>query len=396
MAKSTKKIDHSARDHALLSASGATRWMNCTPSPQIESKYEKKSSPYAEEGTLAHEFAELNLKLQLELITKSQYNKLVKPFKANKHYTSDMEEHVQVHIDYVIEQYNDAKRRTPDAVILIEEKLDFSEYVEDGFGTSDDTIIADGVLEVIDFKYGKGVKVYAKENPQGMLYGLGALTANELLYDIDTVRITITQPRLDSISSWDISAEDLKKWGEEIVKPKAKLAFAGEGELKPGEWCKFCKAKVRCKALAEENLKIAQEEFSDPKKLSDKELIDAYSKFKQIQDWMKGVGEYLLEEALTGKKWPDHKLVTGKSNRAWTDVEKAEEILKKKRFKKADYMSTPKLLGITAIEKLVGKPQFNVLMSEVVHKPQGKPTLVHEDDPREEFSISDAKSDFSD
>lgn len=389
-------IDHSSRDHALLSASGSKRWLNCTPSPRMESKFENKSSKYGEEGTLAHEFAELNLKLQLSLISKREYNKLVKPFKESEYYSTEMEDYVQIHVDYVIAQYMEAKRKTEDAVLLIEEKVDFSDFVKDGFGTTDNSIIADGTLEVIDFKYGKGVKVYAENNTQGMLYGLGSLRANELSYDIHTVKITIVQPRLDSISSWEISAEDLYEWAEGELKEKAALAFKGEGELNPGEWCRFCRARNRCKALAEKTLEIAKEEFSDPELMTDEEIIDIYKKFPVVASYMKSIQEYLLSEALEGKKWPEHKLVAGKSNRAWTDKEKAEEILKKKKFRKSEYMSQPSLLGITAIEKLLGKSEFPIVMADVVHKPVGKPTLVHESDRRPEYNVTSAEDDFKD
>jgi len=392
---SQKKIDHSARAHALLSASGSSRWMNCTPSPVLESKFESHSSFYGEEGTLAHEFAELNLKLQLSLVTKTEYNKLVKPFKANLHYSGEMETEVQKHVDYVIQQFTEAKRLTKDSILMIEQKVNYSEYVEEGFGTCDDVIIADRVLEVIDLKYGKGIRVSAKDNPQLKLYGLGALCENEILFDIDVVRLTIVQPRLDSISSWEISVKDLKEWAEKELKPKAKLAFKGKGELNSGEWCRFCKAAPRCSALAKQSLEVAKEEFSDPKVLTDNQLIEAYKKFSTISSWMKEVSSYLLAEALAGKTWPEHKLVQGRSNRVWTDTERIEEILKKKKFSRKDYLSQPSLLGIGAIEKLVGKDKFHSMFESLYDKPPGKPTLVPETDRRPEFSVSDAKSDFS-
>lgn len=389
-------VDHGSRSHALLSASGSSRWLNCTPSPRLESEFENTTSSYAEEGTLAHEFAELNLKLQLNLISKREYNKLIKPFKANEYYSSDMEEHVQKHVDYVIQQYTEAKRITEDAVLMIEQKVDYSEYVEEGYGTCDDTIVADGVLEVIDFKYGKGVKVYSEENTQGKLYGLGAYLENSLLFDIHTIRITIVQPRLDHISSWEISVEDLIKWAEDEVRPKAKMAFAGEGETKAGSWCRFCKVQSRCRTLAEQNLQVAKKEFQDPNLLTDEELIENYKLFPQIQAWTKSVSDYLLKEALAGKDWPEHKLVVGRSNRVWVDPDKVESKLKAKRFKKPDYMTTPKLLGITAIEKLVGKGKFYEVLGDLVDKPQGKPTLVHESDKRDPYQVTDARSDFAD
>ena len=390
-----KKVDHGARKHALLSASGASRWINCTPSPRLEENFADNTTSYAAEGTLAHEFAELGLRLAIKQISKKEYNASVSQFLKNPLYSDEMEDEVQKHIDYVLQQFTEAKRLTKDALLLIEEKVDLTYFIEDGFGTCDDVIIADGTMEVIDLKYGKGVRVSAEDNSQLKLYALGALRAHELMYDIHTVRMTIVQPRLDSISSWEMSAKDLNAWGEDIVKPKAELAYAGEGEQIPGEWCRFCKAKARCKALANQSMEIAKHEFADPMLLTDEELIEAYKIAPQIQDWINGISEYLLTEAINGKKWPEYKLVEGRSNRQWIDTEKVEEKLKENNFKESDFLVS-KLAGITAIEKLVGKSNFGPLLNDLVVKPQGKPTLVPESDKRPEFGIAQAQFDFSD
>lgn len=389
------QVDHGTRKHALLSASGASRWINCTPSPRLEEQFTNVETSYAEEGTLAHEFAELGIRKAMKQLTAKQYKAQTDPLYKSPLYSDEMDEEVQKHIDYVLAQYTEAKRKTKDALLLIEEKVDLTYFIEDGFGTCDDVIIADGTMEVIDLKYGKGVKVSAEDNSQLKLYGLGALRAHELMYDIHTVRLTIVQPRLDNISSWEISAEDLNKWGEEIVKPKAELAYAGEGEQAPGEWCRFCKAKGRCKALAEQNLEIAKHEFADPQLLSDKELIEAYKLMPQLQDWINGVAEYLLHEAVhNNKKWPEYKLVEGRSNRMWANAEKVEAVLKENNFNE-DEILVSKLAGITAIEKVVGKANFNTLLGELVVKPQGKPTLVPETDKRPAYGLAQAQSDFS-
>ena len=376
--------------------------MNCTPSPRLEEDFEEKTSPFAEGGTLAHEFAEINLQLQLKIITKRKYNSLAKPLKAHKFYSEEMEEYVQEHVDYVIQQFTEAKRKTQGAILSIEEKIDLTHYIEDGFGTNDDVIIADGVLEVIDLKYGKGVRVEAKENSQLKLYGLGALRHHELSFDIHTVKLTVTQPRLNSISTWSISVEDLKAWGEEVVKPKAIEAYAGEGEQAAGDWCRFCKAKPKCKALATFSLEAVKRDFEtldceveDPKLLTDDELIRIFKAGSQIKTWLESLSSYVFEEALNGKKWPEHKLVAGRSVRKWTDASKVQEILLENKYVLDDITSAPKLLGIGKIEKLVTKKKFNILLGKVVEKPEGKPTLVHQTDKRPEInSGSDFDDDF--
>jgi hypothetical protein len=395
-------IDHGSRAHALLSASGASRWLNCTPSPRLEESFEEKTSPFAEEGTLAHEFAEINLQLQLKIISKRKYNILAKPLKAHEFYSEEMEEYVQDHVDYVKQQFTAAKRKTQGAILSIEEKIDLTYYIEDGFGTNDDVIIADNVLEVIDLKYGKGVRVDAKENSQLMLYGLGALRHHELSFDIDTVRLTVTQPRLNSISTWEISVEDLKAWGETVVKPKAIEAYAGDGKQAAGDWCRFCKAKPKCKALAAFSLEAVKRDFADdleckvedPKLLTDDELIKIFKVGSQIKTWLESLSSYVYEEAINGKKWPEHKLVHGRSVRKWTDAEKVKTILLENKYELDKITSAPKLLGIGKIEKLVTKKKFGILLGKVVEKPEGKPTLVHETDKRQEIIDNSVEDDF--
>jgi hypothetical protein len=391
MKKQEESIDHSARAHALLSASGASRWINCTPSARLEEKFENKNTSFSEEGTLAHEFAELNLKKQLKLITPKQYSTLVAPFLANEYYSPEMETEVQKHVDYVIQQFTAAKRVTKDALLLIEEKVDFSHLVEGGFGTCDDNIIADGVLEVIDLKYGKGVIVSAEDNSQLKLYAIGALRATELLYDIHTVRLTIVQPRLDSISSWEMSVDDLYKWGEEVVKVKAEKAYAGEGEQITGDWCRFCKAKAKCRALADESLEVAKHEFADPNLLSDSELLEVFKKSDLISSWLDSVTAHIFQSALEGKKWEGYKLVEGRSVRTWKDEEAIKERLRLD-YDPTDYINE-KLAGIGQIEKLVGKTNFTTLLGDLIIKPAGKPTLAPESDKRPE--LAQAKDDFA-
>lgn len=387
-------MEHAGRKHALLSASGASRWLHCTPSARLEEKFaQSASSVYAEEGTLAHEFGDINLRFYLGHIDQKTFNAEVKKLRANKLYTSEMEGEVEKYTSYVKEAFAEAKSRTPDAVLLIEERLDFSHLVENGFGTGDACIIADGVLEVIDLKYGQGIKVDATANPQLLLYGIGALRVFDLAYQIDKVKLTIVQPRLDSISSWEDFSEEIITWGEEVVKPKAAKAYSGEGEKEAGEWCKWCKVKAMCATLAKRNTDLAKLDFEEPHLLTDKQILGVYSQIPMLVDWAKAVETHMLKEALNGKKWEGLKVVEGKSNRKWADEEKVERELLREGFVKVDFTTT-KLKGLTDIEKLVGKKEFPKLLGPHIIKPIGKPTLAPESDKRPAMGLDQAKIDF--
>lgn len=394
-------INHTGRAHALLSASGASRWMKCTPSARLEEEYPSQSSVFAQEGTLAHEFAETILRRLMGQIDENVYLATLENLRSSELYTDEMEEQVQKYVDHVIESYAEAKSITPDALMLIEEKVDLTHYIEDGFGSCDDVIIADNLLIVEDLKYGKGVRVDAQDNSQLKLYALGALRRYEMHYDIETVRMSIIQPRLDHISTWEISAKDLVAWGETVVKPTAKKAYAGEGEFCAGDWCRWCKAAPKCKALADFSIEVAKTEFintenpkeSDPSSLSDEELTELYLKIPIIEIWINRVSEYMLSSAVNGKNFKGLKLVEGRSVRAWKDTEQVEQVLKEQLSE--DEIYNKKLQGIGAIEKLLGKAKFNELLGDLVVKPQGKPTLVHESDKRGEIGLTSAKNDFA-
>ena len=393
--KMKKEINHTERAHALLSASGASRWIACTPSPRLEENFENKSSSFAEEGTLAHEFAELTLLAKLKLITNSEFEVAAKPHFLNPLYNETMLDYVKIHTDYVIQQFTEAKRLTPDAVLLIEKKVDITHLIEEGFGTCDVIIIADGTMEVIDLKYGMGIRVSAEENSQLKLYASGALEEYEMLYDIHTVRLTITQPRMDSISSWEISTEDLIKWGQDVVKPKALEAYEGKGDQVVGEHCHFCRAAPKCKAQLELAKATAQKAFTDDEVqlISDEELIDMYAKIPLIKKWFDKVTDHLYQEALDGKKWEGYKLVDGQSRRGWIDEQAAIDVLQSD-YDERHYLST-KLKGIGDIEKLVGKKEFPVLLGEVVGFKKTAPSLVPESDKRPALGIDQAKMDYS-
>lgn len=387
------KGDHKSRKHALLSASGASRWMNCTPSPRLEESFRETTSEFAEEGTLAHEIAEATLRQELGLINARSFSAKIRELRKSKFYTPEMDDEVRKHVDYVQEQFLAAKTQTKGAIILVEERVDLTEFIEDGFGTCDTNIIADGVLEVIDLKYGKGVRVKAENNAQLMLYGLGALMKYDLMYDIDTVKLTITQPRMDSISSWEIPKDELLRWGEEEVKSKAELAYEGAGEQITGSWCQFCKAKPRCKALEADALEMAKHDFADHSLLTDQEMVEIYGKASIIIDWLNGVSKYMLVEAINGKVWEGLKLVEGRSTRRWTDEEEVIEILKKLDYKEKDYVNK-KLAGIGQIEKLLGKADFPILMDRVIIKPKGAANLVEASDKRPPYIVATAADDF--
>lgn len=389
-----ERQEHSNRSHALLAASRASRWMNCPPSARLEEKMDESApSKYAEEGTLAHELAEVMLRGRFRLLPADDCTKEVRRLKKNPLYSDEMKTYLDVYLDYVTEQYRVAIQSTPDAVISLEERLDFSRWVEQGFGTGDAIVIADGVMEVIDLKYGKGVEVFAERNPQLMLYGLGALEAFDMLFGIKTVKLTIVQPRQERIDSWSISAEDLYIWGDEEVKPKAALAYEGKGEMKCGHWCKWCRVKPLCAKMAETNLELAKDEFKEPQLLSDDRLVEVFTQLPMLKDWAESVAEYLLKQAIAGKEVPGYKVVEGRTQRKWADEAQVREILSADHDP-SEFMVT-KLAGIPAIEKLL-KKDFQPLLGDLVVIPQGSPTLVPLSDKRPAMNgLSQAKAEFS-
>ena len=387
---------HSDRAHALLSASGASRWLNCPPAPRLEELFPDETSPFAEEGTLAHELCEISLRLALNLITKKDFDKAFKKLSKSELFSDEMVEHAETYVNYVIEEFRAAQMTTSDARLLIEEKIDLRDLIRDGFGTGDVCIITDGVLHIIDLKYGKGVKVSASENSQLKLYGWGALNTYGIAYDIHTVCLHIVQPRLDHIDSWSIVKIDLIRWAEEKVRPAAELAYRGEGEMQAGDWCRWCKAKARCKCLADASLEAAKKDFKDTRLLNDEELITIYHQLDRITGWVQAVESYVLSEAIAGKDWPGLKLVEGRSIRTWSNPEEATNLLLSKGFAQDEVINS-KIKGIGDIEKLVGKKVFPDLLGPYVVKPQGKPTLAPIDDKRPKWvenQVRQAQSDF--
>ncbi|MBU5594891.1 DUF2800 domain-containing protein [Amphibacillus sp. MSJ-3] len=389
------EINHAERAHATLSASGAHRWMACTPSAMLEKDLPDTTSEFAKEGTTAHELSEIYLSHEIGEINKSTRTRRINRFKKeNAYYSQEMIDYVEKYVDIVVEKINEAKARSDDAVILLEQRLDFSEWVPRGYGTGDVVIISDGHLEVVDLKYGKGVEVSAVENEQLRLYGLGAFNQFDMLYDIETVSMTIVQPRLDNLSTETLEAETLVEWAKTEVKPKADLAWSGEGEFVAGDHCRFCKLKATCRARAEENLKMAQYEFDKPAELSLDEIGQILFKAGELQKWAKDIEKYAFDQAEKhGKKVPGWKLVEGRSNRKYADEAKVLSTLKVDY--ELDSIAPRKILGITAMEKAIGKKVFAEKLSDLVIKPAGKPTLVPEGDKRPELnSTASAQADF--
>ena len=398
--RSSAPKQHSTRAHALLSASGASRWINCTPSAKLEDEYgERKSSTYAQEGTLAHELSELYLlKDTLGRINEQDFNNRLEEIMANDLFSEEMLGVVPLYTDYCADSLAEAKAVNPLAVMEIEQKLDLTEYVPESFGTADCVIINDNLMEVIDLKYGKGVPVYAEWNKQLMLYALGALREYDTMYDISEVRVTIVQPRINNISSWQISVEELKKWADEELKPKADLAFEGKGELNAGDWCRFCAVRNQCRKLYEQQLEIAKHEFAAPELLTDEEIADIVRRTPKLIEWANSIAEYAQTKALNeNKEWPGLKLVEGISRRKWLDEDKAmDAIFARCPELSEDEILTAKLKPITSIEKIIGKARFAEILSDVVIKPQGKPTLVPLEDKRPAMGLSQAQLDFKD
>lgn len=374
--------------HALLGGSNAHRWLVCTPSAQLEAKFPDRSGESAKEGTFAHELADLYLSERQGLPVNPRIRRLkAGTTEYGDFYSPDMEENVEAYVDLLDAKYQQALKADKNAILLHEEKLDFSSWVPYGFGRGDAIIIADGVMEIIDFKYGATVSVEAKNNPQMRLYALGAYSTYGWLYDIDCVQMTIFQPRNGGEKSETITTKELLSWGE-TIKPIATQAYKGKGELSPGDHCRFCRASPRCRALKEHNLQLAADYGvdADPRLLSDKEVADVLSRIEMLTVWANKVKAYAQEEAVdNGRVFPGYKLVAGRSVRKIEDAAKAEALLEEAGYKKADILKT-ELLTISKLEKLVGKKKLAKLLDDVIVKPPGKPTLVPDSDPRPVFN----------
>lgn len=368
-------------NHALLSASASHRWLHCPPSVRLSENYEDKESDFAAEGTDAHALCEYKLLLALGM-------KVDDPTKNLTWFNEEMDECATGYAAFVLEQVESIKQNCTDPIVLIEQRVDFSRWVKDGFGTADCIIASDKTLRIIDYKHGRGVLVEANENPQMQCYALGALELFDNIYDIDTISMTIYQPRRDNVSTFNQPKEDLYKWADEILKPTADLAFAGNGNFICGEWCGFCKAKYDCRARSEANMELAKYDFQLPLLLEDKEIEDILSRIDDFNSWVSDIKDYALQQAISGKTWSGWKLVEGRSNRKYTNEKTVANTVSKAGFDPYEH----KVLSVTAMQKLLGKSCFNELLTTYIEKPQGKPTLVPESDKRP--AINTAKNDF--
>ena len=399
----------SPNDHAVLSPSSASRWLACTPSARLEQQFPDSSGDAAREGTLAHAISELLIlkwsgQWTSERCEKAMADLLLSDVCGNspvdgnfiyEFYRPGMLEYCEQYAAFVMERLAEARKHTPDAMLFVEKRLDLTAYVPEGFGTGDACIIANREINVIDLKYGKGVEVSAIDNSQMKVYALGWLADFDGMYDLDKVSVTIFQPRIDNYSTWEISVADLNVWAETELKPKAVLAFNGEGDFVAGKHCGFCRAKAQCKALAEYNLELAKHQFAPPTLLTAAETVEVLERAKLFTDWIKEVQEFALAEATKGREWPGYKLVEGRSNRGYVNEQKVIAALEACGYVEDDYLNK-KLKGIGDMEELVGKKKLDKVLPMLITKPPGSPTLVPESDKRPVWSTAGrAAKDFA-
>lgn len=366
-----------AKAHALLSASSSERWLRCPPSAKLNAATTETPSEYAAQGTDAHTLCEYKVKVALGMESKDPTLQTAS-VEDLTYYDEEMEQCADEYATYISELYSEVKDICPDPIVLIEQRLDFSRWVPEGFGTGDCLIVADGTLYVIDYKHGKGIEVSALENPQMMCYALGALELFDGIYDINSVCMTIFQPRRDNISIYTIGKDELLAWAENTLKPTAELAAKGKGEFKAGEHCRFCRVKATCRKRAEYNLELARYDFEMPSILDNNEISAILEKADQLVSWVTDIKEYALEQALNGTEYPDWKLVEGRSNRKYTDEKAVADAVTSAGFDPYEH----KVLGVTAMTRLLGKAKFEELLGGLIEKPQGKPTLVPKSDKR--------------
>ncbi len=381
---------HADRAHAKLSASGSLKWITCTPSASLEQQFPDEQSRFAGEGTFAHEVHEHLINGYL-----GRHPVDLLAFKDHEHWSQDLQAAVAV----AVERIEEARKRCADPQVLVEQRVDFSPWVPEGFGTGDLVIVADDLLEVLDLKYGKGIPVEAEGNPQLRLYGLGAYNDLAHLYDIRRVRMTVLQPRLNNYGSCEMLVEDLLEWAETVVKPRAALAWEGQGDFVAGDHCSssFCRARFTCAARGHHAMTLAKADFAltDPALLTDEQIGQVLDRGDAVAKWISDVQAYALARAEEGQAWPGYKLVEGRSNRRYVDHDAVARTLVDAGVPEA-LIYERSLLTITAMEKALGKKKFAEILSDLIEKPQGKPTLVPADDKRPALTAAaSAAADFS-
>ena len=367
-----------SRAHAFLSASGAARWIACPPSAKLSEQYEDTGSDYAAQGTDAHTLAEYKV---LEMLGKHPKD----PRDGLKYLDAEMEECTDQYAAYVAEVLTEVKEDCKDPIVMVETQVDFSTWVPEGFGTADCIIVGNGILHIIDFKYGTGVEVSAENNPQLSCYALGAVDILDDLYGIDAVAMTIFQPRRENVSEWVLCKGELIDWAEKTLRPAAELAAKGKGEFKCGEHCRFCRARHECRARAAAQMDLMKYDLALPPVLSDDEIEDILGRVDGLVSWAEDIKAYALESAINGKRWYGFKLVEGRSTRRYTDEEAVADVVTAAGLDPYEHS----VLGITAMTKLLGKKKFEELLGALIEKPQGKPTLVPESDKRPALTNND-------
>lgn len=369
--------------HAFLSASASHRWLNCPPSAKLCEALPDHTSTYAQEGTDCHE-------LCAYLVEKALGCDVKDPTPTLSYYNAEMQNCAEEYCNFVMEQLQEAKSHCKDPQVIVEQKLDFSHFVENGFGTGDCVIVADDILHIIDYKHGLGVLVEAENNSQLFCYALGALEIFDTLYDINEVRMSIFQPRRNNVDTFAINKDELLSWANEVLAPTAKLAYEGKGEFKAGEHCQFCKVKATCRKRAEHNLELAKYDFEMPATLDEIEIASILPKIDLFISWANDIKEYALQQAQSGTHYEGFKIVEGRSNRKYTDESIVADTVTQAGFDPFE----KKIIGITAMATLLGKKRFEELLGELIYKPPGKPALVPESDKRP--AMNTAINDFND
>lgn len=384
--------------HARLSASGSERWLHCTPAPRLEEGFPETTSEYAEAGRVAHAIAELKArKYFLEPMGTRAYNAQLKKLKDDPHYDKGMDTATDNYLEY-LKGVAMGFGETPPFVAL-ESRVDYSAYAPEGFGTADCIIIGSGRLCVCDYKNGSGVPVEAHNNSQMMLYALGALMVYAPIYGntIREIHLAIIQPNAGGVKEWSLSREVLEAWGHDIVKPRAALAFAGEGEFTPGEWCRFCKARARCSARAAQMLSLetiigAPSDgvmANNPGELlTDVEVGDVLARGADLVSWYNDLKDYALGAALAGREITGFKVVEGRGSREWADLDVAFAELGRRGVNEA-MLWERKPVTPPALEKALGKKTFTESAEDLVLKKPGKPALVPESDPRKPYNAAE-------